>query len=394
MNNLIVNPEFVYIPLGKYFTNSDLKVVLGSTVKVGDLLAVTEDGGKIYSSVSGKTDSIVKMFDNNNSQIRHIKIKNDGLDTKKIVKEINLGSNTAIKSRIRDYGIDKVEQKQLYTGLDLSLKPKNIVVDATSYNSGILDLNTFLLEDISSELLSKGVSAVGTMYGLKTVQVIVDKKTSKDIFTSENGVNINVTNLSDKKNADKYKKIESLLGKKLSDLLDSNEVVYIELSTVVDVINACILNEPSVHIKPVVVSGNGVKNQIAGYVKVGTRLAELSDKFGGYTEKKLHLISGNLIEGSLLRSDDMAIAGSVNQLFVRTVVDRAVEKCTQCGKCSDACPQEISPQSIIDAEIRKNDDIIRKYNVHDCIECGLCSTVCSSRINVREWMRRAKRRIK
>ncbi len=394
MNNLLVNPEFVYIPLGKYFTNSDLKVVLGSTVRVGDLVAITEDGEKIYSSVSGRTDSIVKMYDNNNIQIRHLKIENDRQDTKKSVKEINLGSKTAIASRVREYAIDKTEQKQLYTGLNLSLKPRTVVIDATSYNSGILDLNTFLLEDITSDLLSQGVSAVGTMYGLKTVNVIVDKKTNNQIFTGKNGINIDVTNLSNKKNSDKYKKIEAILGKKLSDALDKNEVVYIELSAVVDVINACVLNEPCVHTKPVVISGNGVKNQVSGYVKVGTRLAELSEKFGGYTEKKLHLISGNLIEGSLLRSDNMAISGSVNQLFVRTVVDRAVEKCSQCGKCSDACPQELSPQSIIDAEIRKNDDIIRKYNIHDCIECGLCSTVCSSRINVREWMRRAKRRIK
>ncbi len=394
MNKLMLNPEFVYIPLGKYFTNSDLKVVLGTNVRIGDLVAVTEEGEKIYASVSGKAESIVKMYDNNNRQIRHLQIKNDREETKKTIRKVDLTSKTSIIGRVRDYSIDKTEQKQLYTGLDLKLRPKKILIDATSYNTGIKDVNTFLLEDTESDLLSKGICAIGTMYGLRTVEVVVDKKTNTDIFSNENGVNINVTKLSDKKNADKYKKIEATLGSKLSNLIDKKEVAYIELSTVIDVINACVLNEPCVHTKPLVIGGNGIKTEVAGYVKVGTRLGDLSGNFGGYTEKKLHLINGNLIEGSLLRSDNMAISGAINQLYVRTMIDRAVEKCTQCGNCNEACPQDILPQNIIDAEIRRNDDIIRKYNVHDCIECGLCSTVCSSRINVREWMRRAKRRIK
>jgi len=47
----------------------------------------------------------------------------------------------------------------------------------------------------------------------------------------------------------------------------------------------------------------------------------------------------------------------------------------------------------MDAELRSVNDRIVELNTDECIECGLCTYVCPSKINVLEWVRRAKRRV-
>ena len=47
----------------------------------------------------------------------------------------------------------------------------------------------------------------------------------------------------------------------------------------------------------------------------------------------------------------------------------------------------------MDAELRNVNSRIVELDTHLCVECGLCTYVCPSKINVLEWVRRAKRRV-
>ena len=52
------------------------------------------------------------------------------------------------------------------------------------------------------------------------------------------------------------------------------------------------------------------------------------------------------------------------------------------------CPAKLTPVLIKDN--LNSSDKLKDYQVNRCIECGLCSFVCPSKINVRDYVRRAK----
>ena len=66
--------------------------------------------------------------------------------------------------------------------------------------------------------------------------------------------------------------------------------------------------------------------------------------------------------------------------------------CLRCGKCAEVCPAGLCPVMIKD-NITDIDEL-RKLQPEKCVECGLCSYVCPSKINVREYIKDAKEKVK
>ena len=92
-------------------------------------------------------------------------------------------------------------------------------------------------------------------------------------------------------------------------------------------------------------------------------------------------------------TDDFAITKNVESVRVAEYRSVAEDVCIKCGDCNDVCPVGILPQNIMDAELRSVNDRIVELNTAECVECGLCTYVCPSKINVLEWVRRARRRV-
>ena len=105
----------------------------------------------------------------------------------------------------------------------------------------------------------------------------------------------------------------------------------------------------------------------------------------------IHL--GSFLTGMQLDNDDFAITQSVDSINVCEFRDVEEDVCIKCGDCNDICPAGILPQNIMDAELRSVNLRIVDLDTHLCVECGLCTYVCPSKINVLEWVRRAKRRV-
>ena len=58
----------------------------------------------------------------------------------------------------------------------------------------------------------------------------------------------------------------------------------------------------------------------------------------------------------------------------------------------EVCPVGIYPVMIM--ENRDNVKKVKELNPTKCIECGLCSFTCPSKIEVREFVRIAKEKVK
>ena len=66
------------------------------------------------------------------------------------------------------------------------------------------------------------------------------------------------------------------------------------------------------------------------------------------------------------------------------------EKCVRCGSCVLSCPVGLEPVQIMNAVKSLDKDRIKALNPLKCIECGLCAYSCTSKIQVTDYVRRAK----
>jgi electron transport complex protein RnfC len=164
--------------------------------------------------------------------------------------------------------------------------------------------------------------------------------------------------------------------------------MFVDVKTLYNIYTACFENLP-VTKKYVSVRGNGVE-ALSGVVHIGTTLAQLNLNY----QDEIVIQIDSMMRGSKVRSDEFALTDFISDIYVTTHVDLREYVCTKCGDCNDICPVGILPQNIMDAELRMNEERIFDLDVSKCVECGLCSGICPSNINVLEWVRRSKRRIR
>ena len=146
--------------------------------------------------------------------------------------------------------------------------------------------------------------------------------------------------------------------------------------------------------RKVAITGDALNINAVYETRVGTRFTELVEDLGGYTDiTNMNLHIGSFLTGVQLDNDDFAITQSVDSINVAEFRGVDEDVCIKCGDCNDICPAGILPQNIMDAELRSVNSRIVDLNTEECVECGLCTYVCPSKINVLEWVRRAKRRV-
>lgn len=61
--------------------------------------------------------------------------------------------------------------------------------------------------------------------------------------------------------------------------------------------------------------------------------------------------------------------------------------------CIDYCPASLQPVKIMQAEKRADPDMMRKLEAERCVSCGMCSYICPSKIEVSDFVAKAKRRL-
>ena len=95
--------------------------------------------------------------------------------------------------------------------------------------------------------------------------------------------------------------------------------------------------------------------------------------------------------GNSLPTDELVVTKDLNCVLVIDDVETINYPCINCGKCTSVCPVGILPVLIMKnyEDSKKVEDL----KPEKCIECGLCSYVCPSKIEVREFVRIAKKKV-
>ena len=178
---------------------------------------------------------------------------------------------------------------------------------------------------------------------------------------------------------------------KQGELPSNQGIIDFNVSTMVGIYKAIKYNMPVIK-RFITVTGDGINYPKNFRVKVGTSIKELIPLCGGYKnpDKEKVFILGGPMMGASVPSDDCIITKTVTSIIILDKVNYVEEPCVRCGSCVLSCPAHLEPVQIMNAVKANDKERIKKLNPLKCVECGLCSYTCTSKINVTDYVKRAK----
>ena len=179
----------------------------------------------------------------------------------------------------------------------------------------------------------------------------------------------------------KYKKYPTEIG-----ILVSN------VSTIYAIYEMLKYNRPLTE-RVITITGPSIKTPSNVKVKIGASINEMIDNIGGY--KKLNkplLIAGGPMMGTSIPTDELIVTKDLNCVIVMEDNFAKPTECISCGKCASVCPANLIP--ILIKQNINDISILKKLKCTECIECGLCSYICPAKIELREYVKEAKNKLR
>lgn len=394
MNELknYLKPKYVYFKIDE---NNELLVKENTKVKMGDRIIKTKFDTFIHSSVSGKIIGIEKQLDYKNKEANFIKIENDFKETNSF-KDIpkNLKKEEFV-NLLKESGIVGLGGAGFPTFIKYNTdKVKTLIVNGVECEPYITSDYTTLFN--KTKEIIKTINTIDKIYNLEEIYIAIKvgnpnlKEKIIPLISKFPKIKLvelpNLYPMGWEKSLVRY--IKHTDYEKLP--IEKNIIVS-NASTIYSIFEA-LVGIPLIE-KIVTVSGNAITKPTNIRIKIGTMFSELKETFKGYSEDDIVLISGGPMMGESLESDEFVIPNNLNSVIAlknTKVLDPIT--CLRCGKCADHCPVKICPVLVKD---NINDiDELKRLDVNRCIECGICSFVCPSKINLREYLKKAKKKVK
>ena len=187
--------------------------------------------------------------------------------------------------------------------------------------------------------------------------------------------------------------IKEATGIKLNpgELPANRGLLNFNVSTIVGIYKAIRYNMPVIK-RNITITGDGIMHPHNFRVLVGTSIKDLIPMCGGYKnpDKDKVFILGGPMMGASIPSDDAIISRTVTSIIVFDKASYKEEPCVRCGSCVLSCPVGLEPVQIMNAVKSLDKERIKALNPLKCIECGLCAYSCTSKIQVTDYVRRAK----
>ena len=187
--------------------------------------------------------------------------------------------------------------------------------------------------------------------------------------------------------------IKSATGIQLNpgELPSNRGIINFNVSTMVGLYKAIKYNMPVIK-RDITITGDGIMFPKNFRVRVGTSIKDLIPLCGGYKdpEKEKIFILGGPMMGASVPSDDCIITKTVTSIIVLNKTEYKEEPCVRCGSCVLSCPVHLEPVQIMNAVKTLDKERIKMLNPLKCIECGICTYSCTSKIQVTDYIRKAK----
>lgn len=173
-------------------------------------------------------------------------------------------------------------------------------------------------------------------------------------------------------------------------------VVVLNVATTAAIAEAVIGNLPLTH-RVVTITGEAIARPGNYYVPIGTSIKDLLEFCEGVTERCAKVVLGGPMMGiaiSDLKTPTTKTTNAVTFLtkeqIGRAKFARRQTPCIRCGRCLEACPENLNPTKIAHAVKHNLLDVAERYYMSACIECGCCSYVCPANIELTGYIKTGK----
>jgi electron transport complex protein RnfC len=173
-------------------------------------------------------------------------------------------------------------------------------------------------------------------------------------------------------------------------------VVVLNVATTAAIAEAVVSDLPLTH-RVVSVTGEAIAKPGNYYVPIGTSVQVLLDFCGSMTQKSAKVVLGGPMMGIAIADLETPITKATNAVTVLTKEQIGRAKfairqtpCIRCGRCLQACPENLNPTKIAHAVKNNLLDVAERYYMSACIECGCCSYVCPANIEVTGYIKTGK----
>ena len=162
-------------------------------------------------------------------------------------------------------------------------------------------------------------------------------------------------------------------------------IVVNNISTIYAIYKALKYDNPLVE-RVITITGL-VDNPLNVLVKIGTPLIDIITNYEKYNKDLTYIANGPMY-GKKVDIESLVVSNNLSGIVVLNNCVKKAEECTHCGKCVSICPKMLSPVLIKD----NIDDIkkLKDLKAYRCIGCGLCSYICPSKINITQYVKKAK----
>lgn len=385
-------------------------VAKGDHVLVGQKLA--EAGGFISSpvicSVSGTVKAIEKRLTAGGAMVDAIVVENDqnydAIEGFGLARDYTKLNRDEIVSIVKEAGIVGLGGAGFPTSV--KLMPKDInKIDYFIVNGA--ECEPYLTSDYrdmmeTPEKIIGGLKVVLSIFpNAKGVIAIEDNKPDAVKLLTEKAQGesrIEVVALKTKyPQGGERQLIYAVTGRKInSSMLPADAGCVVDnADTIVAIYEAVCESRPLVR-KIVTVTGDAVARPGNFRVPLGMNYQEIIDQAGGFKDDPEKIICGGPMMGIPLFKLDVPVAknsSSILALLHDPVSAEPTTACIGCGRCVEACPENLMPTMLMKASLDKDTARYTELYGMECIECGCCAYVCPAKRPLTQAFKQMKRRV-
>ncbi|MDO4478502.1 MAG: electron transport complex subunit RsxC [Lachnospiraceae bacterium] len=394
IEDLLPGSELVF-PLSQHIgAPATALVAVGDRVLKGQLIAGGERSVPIHASVSGNVKAIEKHLTVNGRVGDAIIIENDGA-----YEEV---PEMALRTTVEEATVEEIMAAVQGAGIVglggagfpafIKFKPPqmdaidHIIVNGAECEPYLTSDYRLMLEK-GPELL-EGLRLILKMFPkAKGVIAIEDNKPDcieKLTELCKNEANIEVMALKTKypQGGERFL-IHAVTGRDLNvDLLPAHlGCIVNNVATVIAIYEAVCLHRPLIS-KVVTVTGDAIRNPKNFRVPMGMSYDEIAKAAGGFDKEPEKLVSGGPMMGQAMFSLEVPVSKITSALLALShdeVADFEPTACIRCGRCVEACPENLVPVKMMDACEHKDFHRYVDLNGMECCECGTCTYVCPAK---------------
>ena len=167
------------------------------------------------------------------------------------------------------------------------------------------------------------------------------------------------------------------------------------VETMVAVYNAVRFGRPLIE-RIFTVTGDAVCEPRNFRISIGTSFSDLLEAAGGLIHEPEKMIAGGPMMGFALFGTDIPTTKTTSALLCMTK-DQASEfeetVCINCGRCVEACPEQLVPSRLADYANHGQSDLFEKWYGLECIECGSCSYGCPAKRPLAQSIKTMKKQV-